>query len=174
MSDLREQSGDRYCLFRSGNMWFAVPALTVREVSYRPRMVSVPGSPQLLAGLCHFRNEFLATLSLRPLSGAYEVCESLEAQIIVLNGDNCAWGLLVDEVISLAPLEPSVGSYSAEDDGWSELIAGWATYGDHSVRVLDPQAIYDRAAEVIQTSWQFFEPNVGHTASTNGQKLVTA
>lgn len=153
MTPLSLQSGERYCLFRIGAAWFALPALKVREVSFRPKIVPIAGSAAILAGLCHFRNEFLAVLSLRPLLPEGATLSSAEGEILVVNGDHGPWAMLVDEVVSLDALEATTASDPVDDDGWSDVIVGWATYRDHSVRILEPETIYHLAFDVLQRSW---------------------
>lgn len=153
MQNTLQQSLERHCLFRTGQAYFALPARTVREVSIRPKIVSVPGAAAVLAGVCHFRNEFLPTLSLRPLVSNAIADHSSESQIVVVDEEDGAWALLVDEVISLEPLEAALATETLDDDAWSEAIIGWATYRDHSVRIIDPEALYNAVADVLQTAW---------------------
>lgn len=153
MTTSSTQTGERYCVFRIGSVWFALPALKAREVSFRPNVVPISGCAAILAGLCHFRNEFLAVLSLRQLLPEASTGSSREAQILVVNGDEGPWAILVDEVVALESLEAITASESSDGDDWSDVIVGWATFRDHSVRILEPEMLYQLAFEVLQRSW---------------------
>ena len=168
MIDPSPQSSERFCLFRSGTSWFALPAMCVQEVSFRPPIIPVPATASVLAGLCHFRNEFLAVLSLRRLLPASPRVASRglgvasrgiasraiepESQILVVQRGDGPWALLVDSVAALETLDASP-SQEAGDDGWADVVTGWATFRDHSVRILDPDTFYELAHQALQECW---------------------
>ena len=153
MSALGRQSGERFCLFRSGTSWFALPAGRVQEVSFRPTVVPVVPAAPILAGLCHFRNEFLAVLSLKNLLPDTAVGESSESQVVVVRGDEGRWALLVDQVAALESLDSASAAETAARDGWSDVVMAWATFRDHAVRILDPDNFYRLAQSALQDGW---------------------
>ncbi|MFQ5730748.1 MAG: chemotaxis protein CheW [Planctomycetaceae bacterium] len=153
MSAIGPQSGERYCLLRSGSSWFALPAAKVQEVSFRPAVVPVSPAAPILAGLCHFRNEFLAVLSLRNLLPNMALDETPESQVVVVRGDDGPWVLLVDEVAALESLESASAAETAAEDGWSDVVTAWATFRDHAVRILDPENFYRLAQRALQDGW---------------------
>jgi len=148
-------------LFRSRGMLFALPASLVREVSFRPRIVALPCSAPILAGLCHFRNEFLPVFTLQPLIPGTSTPTAGDSQLIVLMGDEGPWAVLVDEVVSLEPLETAVTTDAAGEESVSDVLLGWATFRDHSVRVLDAETLYATARRVLQESWSSAERSAG-------------
>jgi len=155
MLETTSQSVERYCLFRSGTSWFAMPAVCVQEVSFRPPVTPIPSAASVLAGLCHFRNEFLAVLSLRKLLPEVSSSPSPESQIIVVQGNDGPWALLVDEVAALESLDASSSLDSENDDDWADVVTAWATFRDHSVRILDPDTFYRLAHEALHESWNW-------------------
>jgi chemotaxis signal transduction protein len=160
MLDKSPQSGERFCLFRSGTSWFAVPAACVQEVSFRPQVMPVPSAAAVLAGLCHFRNEFLAALSLRRLLPDVASATATESQIIVLQGGDGPWALLVDEVAALETLDASSSLDSDNDGDWADVVTAWATFRDHSVRILDPDTFYRLAHKALHGSWSWAQAGV--------------
>jgi len=154
MLDSASQPVDRYCLFRSGTSWFALPAVCVQEVSFRPPIVPVPLSATVLAGLCHFRNEFLAVLSLRRLLPTTAPSTAPEAQILVVQCGDGPWALLVDEVAALETLDASSSRDVGGEEGWSDVVTAWATFREHSVRILDPDTFYALAHRALQEQWK--------------------
>jgi hypothetical protein len=146
------QPGHTHCVCRRGASWFALPALSVREVLSRPATVLVPNAAAVLTGLCHVRSEFLPVLNLGPLLGEDSPLLPTEAQMVVIVSAEGNWGLLVDEVVALTSLDVSVApeSYSSS---WCAAELGWATYRDQVVRVVDPAVFYRLAEVALQDSW---------------------
>lgn len=133
---------DAHCVFRRANSWFALPALSVREVLFRPEIVAVPDSSKRVTGLCHLRSEFLAVVNLNGFltEDAAEVCS--EGQMIVVNGPEGPWALLVDEVKALLVLETTAVSDGHAPNNASEVVVARAVQGSDIVHVLDPDRLY--------------------------------
>lgn len=124
-----------YCVFRRGAVWFAIPACVLRRVTDGTGLVAVPGSPQVLAGICHRQGEFLPVLSLDPLP-ALNTRHGNTLMLVVEDLDG-NWGLLVDEIKALARLDVSHSPESVPMGPGSSLVIGWAAFDGHVVRVLD-------------------------------------
>lgn len=149
--DVMSSQDLRYCVFRNGPSWFAVPSLEVREVMQRPDMVFVPGTPDLFIGLCHVRSEFIPVLNLR--SVVSESGDSNEPILILIENPDGVWGFLADEVASLQQLDLS----DAPETDWLEnqcSVVGWATFGDAIVQILDPSRIRRLAEKQLAEMWQ--------------------
>ena len=182
MSRLDLQTSDRYCVFQTGSSWFALPALSVREVSVRPKVDAVPRSDAVLAGICHIRNEFLPVVSLRALSGETDASATAEQQMLVIVGLDGPWGLLIDRAVALEPLETSFAADSELADGWPGALTGSASHGDEVVRVLDPDRLYRLVVNVLERSWNETEklcrfasvPNRGPQLVANGELETSA
>ena len=144
--------GQVYCVFRRGIFWFALPALSVREVLLRPAITLVPNARALLTGLCHVRSEFLPVLNLGPLLGGDAPLLTSEAQMLVVESADGHWGLLVDQVAALTPLETSVAP-EENSTPWFTAVLGWATYQDQLVRVLEPAVFYRMAESCFEEGW---------------------
>jgi chemotaxis signal transduction protein len=148
-----EQACEKYCVFQRGDSLFAILATSVREVGLRPKISSVPGSHEILAGLAHIRNEFLPFVRLNESAGYDQRGPSDEAQMVIVSGDNGPWGLLVDRVIGLLPLEVSLCSDMHGAQGWLAAVMGSATLDHRVVRVLDERALNRLATETLNHYW---------------------
>lgn len=159
-----------HCVFRHGQLWLALPALAIREVLPRPEMVAVPGTPVSFVGLSHVRSEFIPVLNLGAILSARS---HSEGQILmVLEDKDSVWAVLVDEVANLQPLETSD---APESDGshYSGIVAGWATWGDTVVQVLDQARIRQLAQEELAQLWRCDNP-LSPGAALHGKPALNA
>ena len=152
MTPKRLHETDKYCVFRQGGSLFAVPAIRVLEVSANPGVSSVPGADSVLAGLCHLRNEFLAVLDLRALAGEDGV-DLDDQQLLVFDGSNGPWAVLVDRVVGLEALEVSISQDVHAADDWSAAMIGSATLRNQAIRILDPNRVYRLVDSILRRSW---------------------
>lgn len=157
MSEMGLSIESTHCLFRRGSTWFAFPADSVREVSERPPLVSVPGSSDVLAGMCHIRSEFTPVIRLTRLLTEDPSRLEEEQKMLVLRSGDGAWGVLADEVRALVHLEPSVGEEVTNTASWSATISGWAAWESESVRVLHSGNLRDLVEQELARSWAALE-----------------
>jgi len=153
MPDSFTQHGSTHCVFRRGSTWFALPAEEVREVCERPALVTIPGSSEVLAGMCHVRSEFTPVIRLNRLMPESQQSLGDEAQLIVVENGDGAWGILADEVRALVPLEPSSGDEVNDIESWTSAIMGWAAWSSESVRVLHSGHLRDLVEKELGRSW---------------------
>jgi len=140
---------ERSCVFCCGSSWFAVPALSIREVVERPVIVGVPNSSCALVGLSHIHNEFVPVLSLQALLSTDSQKTDQGKQLILMSALAGPWALLVDCVESLESLELSINTDSPGHDSWSAAVLGSANCRGKIVRVIEPKALYRLAAAVV-------------------------
>jgi chemotaxis signal transduction protein len=143
-------TSDRYCIFRAAGAPFAVSALSVCEIAERPSMVAVPDSPAALAGLCHFRNEFVPVLNLRHFVGTSHAAAAEGGFLLVLTGREGRWAFVIERGLALEPLEIAYASAG----GAQEALIGTASYREEVVQVLDADILYDQAAALLEHNWQ--------------------
>lgn len=124
---------DHFCVFEVGQEFFAVSAQHIREVTATPDFARVPCRSEALAGLWHEGSEFVPVLRV-PLG---DLKPGRESQILVIHATS-RWALLVDQVHCIHPIECSQGSATAD----GTAVMGMSTWNDHSVRVLNLEAIY--------------------------------
>lgn len=141
-------------VFRTGELWFSVPAVAVREITIAPGLVKVPGCPPSLAGLCHLRSEFIPVVGLEHLLDidGIEPTEPHD-KLIVLSG-RVSWAVRVAEAAALESLETLISPESRVEDGAASPVMGTAMFRDQIVRVLDPNAILRLAQKSLEQSWQ--------------------
>ena len=142
---------EKHCVFRKGRTWLGMPAIVVREVMPRPAFVSVPHTHRVLTGLCHIRSEFIPVLNLCCLLPAEH--SGNEAFLLIVEDTDGDWGILVDEVIALASLEPSDAPEEIQSD-WNQTIIGWATHREKLVRLIDHARFRQLAEWDMNDSWQ--------------------
>lgn len=148
-------NSERHCVFCSDDQWFAVPAMVVRTIVPCPDLSPVPFSDPILVGVSQIQNEFIPIVSLRALTQIqYESAPSHEQQVMVFNGPAGPWGLLVDRAVALATLEMSIASYSGDQDRWARAVLGSASYQQHVLQVLDPDAVFEYAHQLIDGFWE--------------------
>ncbi len=148
-----DQASEKYCVFQRGDSVYAILATAVREVGLRPKVARVPDSHGMLAGLGHLRNEFFPLLRDRDSDHGILVEDDHEAQVVVLSGDQGPWGMLVDRVIGLFPLDVSLCGEVQGAQGWSAAAMGAATLDRRVVRVLDERALYRAVADAFSRYW---------------------
>lgn len=145
------QACEKYCVFQRGRSVFAILATSVREVGLKPKVVQVPDSHPHLAGLAHVRNEFVPLLQDTELAtGANDLHD---AQIVILNHEHGAWGLLVDRVVGLLSLDVSLCGESQGTRGWGAAVMGSATWDHRVVQVLDERALYRSISDDFNQYW---------------------
>ena len=109
----------------------------------------------MLKGLCHLQNEFFPVVSLQALTQIqYETAPDSEQQLLIINGPQGAWGLLIDQAVTLAVLEASISTFSNHQDQWSKVTLGSASYQNQVLQILDPTAIYAYASNLLNMFWQ--------------------
>jgi chemotaxis signal transduction protein len=114
-------------------------------VLFRPEIVAVPFSSEMITGLCHLRSEFLAVVNLDGLLSDDAAGYLSERKMIVVNGPEGPWALLVDEVDVLAVLETNAVSDPGRRGDIVNAVVARAVHGSHVVQVLDPDRLYDAA-----------------------------
>lgn len=144
-------TGERFCVFRSDEAWFACPAMSVREVANRPPLVRVPCSPPQLAGLAHLRNEFVPVFS---MSAIQDVDNADERQLLLMGSSQTPWALLVDAVVGLESLEVSATTGAPHEAGWTAALIGWAGCRETVVRVIDADRLYRRIQHELAAGWE--------------------
>jgi chemotaxis signal transduction protein len=141
-----------HCVFRHGPSWLALPAIAVREVLPQPDMVTVPGTPDTFAGLCHVRSEFIPVLNLDSVLSGHR--HSHDQIMLILDDTDGPWAVLVDEVASLQFLEMSDAPESTLNDTQNAAIVGWAIFGETVIQVLDQSRIRQLAEHELSAMWQ--------------------
>lgn len=145
-------ASNKHCVFRCGDSWFSVPAVSVREIVIAPELVRVPNCHRALAGLGHLRSEFVPVIDLGALLDI-DQCQDLSEHdcLLVLDGSS-VWSLLIAESAALESIETIV-SQEARTDNASNVNIGTAMYRDRIVRVLNPSGLLAIAQQAFEQHW---------------------
>jgi chemotaxis signal transduction protein len=155
MNQLALDNSDRYCVFRSGDDWYGIPALSIRSIVPRPPVSRTPCSDPILQGISHVQNEFVPVISFQSLTQIqYDSEPGSEQQLLIMSSPQGPWGLLIDQAIALAALETSISTFSGQNDKWSSVTIGSATYQNNVIQILDPVAMYEYAGNLLEMYWQ--------------------
>lgn len=145
---------ERFCTFRSGESGYGIPALSVQSVTLSPPLTRVPHADPILRGICHVQNEFVPVFSLLALMQiCHEQKHESEQQMLIVNGPAGNWGLLIDETLGLAELEISFSALSNQEDSWSKISIGSASFRNQVLQILDPLAIHQYAIHLLDAFW---------------------
>ncbi|MBJ42792.1 MAG: hypothetical protein CMJ80_05840 [Planctomycetaceae bacterium] len=145
------QPCEKYCVFERDSQVYGVLATSVQEVGLRPNIAPVPDSHPMLAGLGRVRNDFVPLLHAE--SQSTRTTRDSESQVVVMMGDHGPWGLLVDNVVGIVPLEVSLCSESHGTQGWSAAVMGAATTDGRVVQVLDERSLYRFSVSLFRQFW---------------------
>ncbi len=151
MSFDQEQS-DKYCIFRCSGETFCLPALSVRHVVPQVEVTPIPMSTKTLVGMVKIQQELMTLFSLEQIYDFSQRSTAEHQKILVLNRDTGPWGLLIDEVETLAELEISICPQSSVNDRPNYVI-GSATYKDEFVTVIDPENLYSVLTGQLHEYW---------------------
>ncbi|MEM1068176.1 MAG: chemotaxis protein CheW [Planctomycetota bacterium] len=140
-------------VFRTGDLWFSVPATAVREVTIAPQWVQVPGCHPSLAGLCHLRSEFIPVVALQQLLDIDGIEGTDRQDKLIIFGGRVSWAIPVAEAAALESLETLITPELRHEDSNPNLIMGTAIFRDQIVRVLDANAVLRLAQKSLEETW---------------------
>lgn len=159
------QIAEKHCVFQSDDRWFGMTALAVRGIVPRPELTPSPLSDPIMKGIGHIQNEFLPVVSMRALTQIqYDTNPEFERQLMILQGPQGTWGLLIDQASALAELESSISTYSNQDDNWAKVTLGSASWQSEFLEILDPTALFEYAETLVNGFWT--------NSSSNSQTLA--
>ncbi|MCO8124663.1 chemotaxis protein CheW [Stieleria sp. TO1_6] len=147
---------DKHCVFQCGDVMFALPATTVREVTIMPTVVGVPLSHPSLAGIGNLRSEFLPVINLEPLVGNQAHLTAEVGQLIVIESALGCWAIAIDKVIAIGAIETHLDAGQRNDQMISVLL-GTATYAGKVISVLDVNGLQRIAQQTLENQWNASE-----------------
>ncbi|HET6922698.1 MAG TPA: chemotaxis protein CheW [Anaeromyxobacteraceae bacterium] len=127
----------RHVLFRAGGERFALPLEAVREVvSPQPPFARVPRTSEAVRGAMNLRGRVVVVVDLAPLVGLPpQALAPDQGQVVVLDRDRRALGLLIEGVLGVEALGPP------ERGGAGAVARGVVSAGGNAVTVLDPDVL---------------------------------
>lgn len=158
-------ASDKHCIFRFSESWFAVPAMSVVEITVAPPIAKVPASHRFLEGLCHLRSEFIPVIALSQVMGMNNTQTPDDALQLMLFAGKRRSAIRVSEVPALQSIETFVTQDGKEDIGDANPCIGTANFRDMIIRVLDPNTLQARVAHSLETQWRQIAGTTANTSS---------
>lgn len=93
---------------------YAIEARYVREVIRLPEIAPVPRAPNILHGLCALRGDLLPIFDLRPFLNLAARNASPSEKVIIVGESRSEFGILIDDVRDVVPLDIQSLSKGAE------------------------------------------------------------
>ncbi|QNI33291.1 chemotaxis protein CheW [Alloacidobacterium dinghuense] len=136
-----QDEGIEMCSVRVGQTLYGVPVTRILEILGRPAKQPVPLAPSYIGGLVHYRGEVLTAVSLRRLVDLPE--HDAVEDILVFEGGDGYFGLLVDEVGEVMTVQPAnfESNPSTLDDRRKALFAGTYKLNNALLVMLDPDRL---------------------------------
>ena len=153
MKTLDLNEAQKYCIFECNDNWFGFSSLYIRGVIPRPEITALPHSDPVVLGVAHVQNEFLPVISLRALLDVQYESTDNQQQMMIMSNNQLSWGLLIDRAIGLSELEVSISMLPDHEDMWSKVVTGSASYSNQVLQVLDPDAVYAYAQNLLKRYW---------------------
>ena len=126
-----------WCVFRSGNMDFAVDLESVIEVFEVERMIRLPLRAPGVLGLCLIRREVIPVVSLRPTSEPAHPQEATQSVLVLTAGPNNLWGIAVQRA-DTAVVETEMDGWGSQPTGEGPGARGWVRRGESLHLLIDP------------------------------------
>jgi purine-binding chemotaxis protein CheW len=128
-----------YVIVEATRTCFAVPQRLVREIVPARRLTRVPGAPAAVRGLLNVRGGLVTVLDLAAHFGVGR-CEGAESPVVIAVTDTRTLGLLVDDVLDVAPLAPDAMLPPSAGDR-AQGASGLGHFGDRIVLAVDLQEL---------------------------------
>jgi purine-binding chemotaxis protein CheW len=136
---------ERQVVFRVGAERYALPLSAVREVvPPHPPFARVPRAGGAVRGVMNLRGRVVAVVDLAELMGLPpQPLQAGQGQVLILDREKRALGLLIGLVVGVEPLEPT----ETPDDG---LVYGMATGRTGAVTLLRVESLAEAAAALFR------------------------
>jgi len=134
--------------FRIGQIQMVAPLTQVNEILHYPNLTMVPGTRPWVKGLANIRGTLLPIMDLQDYLGLSAIHLRTQSRILVIQQNEMAAGLLVDEVLGLKHFDPEERTTRIKkmDPATKAYIRGAFSQGgqiwhlfDMSVLAEDPQ-----------------------------------
>jgi purine-binding chemotaxis protein CheW len=133
----------QYCTFYLGDQYFGLDVLKVQEIVRHQPLTRVPLAHPMVRGLINLRGQIVTAIDLRRRLDLPELTEDLEPVNVVLQTDDGAVSLLVDEIGDV--LEVSEENFERPPETLQgsarDLIQGAYKLDDQLLVILDPDLI---------------------------------
>lgn len=143
-----EEAGGQFATFFVENLLFGVEVLRVQEVLRYQEMTSVPLAPDVIEGLINLRGQIVTAVDMRRRLGFPPRGNDRAPMNMVVQSDDGAVSLLVDEIGDVLEVEESAFEQAPEniDPHIRELTTGMYKLKDRLLLILDTAKAIDVSA----------------------------
>ena len=144
----QKTESESYLTFKLGEEEFGAHVSQVLNILEMTRITEVPQTPEYMKGVINLRGMVLPVIDTRIKFGMTETEYTHNTCIVVMDiemdGDTIHLGAIVDEVLSVAEIEPSQiePAPSLGNQYKSEFISGMAKIEDQFVMLLDMKLVF--------------------------------
>ncbi|WP_298438799.1 chemotaxis protein CheW [Geobacter sp.] len=137
VSEVQEEAGETLeCVtLLLGGELYAFETVHAAEVLRIPKLIRVPGVPEVITGIFNLRGEITAAVDIRPLLGLGRPEIGERGRIVVVKGEKFLTGILTEGIIGIAPLP--LDRFETAGATRSEYVRGEIHDGDRLVLLLD-------------------------------------
>lgn len=133
----------QYCTFYLGRQYFGLDVLRVQEIVRHQTLTRIPLAHPMVRGLMNLRGQIVTAIDLRKRLDLPESDESCDPINVVIQTDDGAVSLLVDEIGDV--LEVSEEQYERPPEtlqgSTRDLIQGAYKLADQLLVILDPDLV---------------------------------
>jgi len=145
MTSLRQ-----FCTFCVDELLLAIDVLEVQEVIRYQEMTRVPTAPPVVRGLINLRGQIVTAVDLRRRLGLPPAAEDRRPMNVVVQTDEGAVSLLVDEIGDVFELDDRDCEPAPETipPAIRDLVTGIYRLADRLLIVLNPEKVINLSSEV--------------------------
>lgn len=140
VAEIQEEGGDTLeCVtLVLGGEIYAFETVRAAEVLRIPRLIRVPGVPEVIAGIFNLRGEITAAVDIRPLLGVAGVEPGERGRLVIVKGEKFLTGIIAESVGGVEPLPLGrFGQAGAGGAHRSEFVRGEFHLDDRHILLLD-------------------------------------
>lgn len=148
------ESHPKHCMFRCGDDWYALPAMSIGEITSATPITKIPNSAPSLLGVCHHQSEFIPVISLtKILNPEHQQTTNPNHQYLLILASKPRWAILIDEAGTLVTMETIVPNESREFAASHTPQSGTAIIDDKIVKLLNCHQLYNRVLSDLAAKW---------------------
>lgn len=147
MSDNKSAATEEFLSFTLGNEHYGVDILKVQEIRGYDAVTRLPDAPEYIKGVINLRGTIVPIIDLRLKLRLKEARYDAFTVMIVLNVADRVFGIVVDSVSDVIPLEPDqirpTPEFGASVD--TRFISGIGTVDERMLILLDIETLINSA-----------------------------
>jgi purine-binding chemotaxis protein CheW len=137
----RESETGQFLVFVLSGERYAIASHHVVQVAVLLELTPLPGASAPLFGITHWRGDVLTLLDLRAALGAHGSGVTDLSRIVVVDGPDRRFGIVVDAVVEMADIAEGDVRPLPDGEGGSSLLRGMT---DDGLLIMDGEALVGR------------------------------